>query len=84
MLCCSGSVEAHDEVVTSVVLSLVFSSGFGEEEGTPVGEAANHTAGGEDLLTGGAGDPESESVNHGRAPWEGWKEMVKVILFDLG
>jgi hypothetical protein len=49
-------VEAHDEVVAVVVESALLAGGFGQEEGPPVCEAADYAAGGEDLVSGCAGD----------------------------
>ena len=51
-----GGVEAHDEVVAGVVLGLVLRRGLGEQERAPVRQAADHAAGGEDLLAGCARD----------------------------
>lgn len=41
-LCGAGRVEAHDEVVTRVVVGLMRLCGFGQKEGAPVRETANH------------------------------------------
>ncbi len=49
-------VEAHDEVVAGMVLGLMFCRGFREEEGTPVCEAADYAARGEDEGAGCACD----------------------------
>jgi hypothetical protein len=72
--------------VARVVLGLVLCGGFGQEEGAPVREAADHAAGGEDLLASGAGDSE-EGVGgqwaverHGRDVGTGSRS----VLSDLG
>jgi len=49
-------VEAHDEVVAVVVEGALLAGGFGQEEGSPVCEAADYAAGGEDLVSGCASD----------------------------
>lgn len=49
-------VEAHDEMVAFGVAGLVLAPGFGEEEGAPVGDAADDTVRGENEEGGGAGD----------------------------
>ena len=45
-----------------VVLGLVFGCGAGEEEGAPVREAADYTAGAQDLEGGCAADPRRGGV----------------------
>jgi hypothetical protein len=56
MLCARARIKAHDEVVADVVRGLQFAGGFGEEEGAPVGYAADDAVGFEDDFASGLGD----------------------------
>ncbi len=56
MLRLGRGVEAHDEVVAAGVQLLVLAVGLGEEEGAPVGNAADYAAGVEDEGAGCFGD----------------------------
>lgn len=53
---CRRGVEAEDEVMARVVVLLVFPHRFREEEGTPVGEGADHAAVLQEEGTGLVGD----------------------------
>ena len=56
MLGFRAGVETQDKVVALVVGGACFARGFGEQEGAPVGDAADDTAGGEDDVACCAGD----------------------------
>lgn len=56
MLCAGARIEAHDEVVAVVVCGLQLLRWLGEEEGAPVGDAADYALLIEDNLSGGFGD----------------------------
>ena len=45
----------------------MFAKGFREEEGAPVGEAADHTIAGEDGRAGAAGDARNSSASESTA-----------------
>lgn len=51
-----GGVEAHDEVVPGVVVGLMRFCRLGQQEGAPVGEAADDAARAQDQAAGVAGD----------------------------
>ena len=56
MLRLCARVEAQDEVVALAVDGSLLSGGFGEEEGSPIGDAADDAAGAEDNVAGCFGD----------------------------
>lgn len=56
MLRLGARIESHPEVLALVVRRALLARGLGQEEGAPVGEAADDAAGGEDERAGGAGD----------------------------
>lgn len=56
MLRLGAGIEAHDEVVACVVRDLKLLRGLGEQEGAPVGDAADDAFLLEDDLAGGFGD----------------------------
>ena len=58
VLSVSGGVEAHDEVVAGLVQGLVLAEGLGEQEGAPVGYAADDAVAGEDEGAGGFSYPD--------------------------
>ena len=57
MLCSRRGVKAHDEVVSSVMYRLKFAGGLGEEECTPVCDAADDAVLLEDDLASRFGNP---------------------------
>lgn len=56
----TGSIEAHDEVVAFAVASLVLGGDSGQTERAPVGEAADDTAGPDNLDASVTGDSVGE------------------------
>lgn len=64
---CRG-IEAHDEVVAFGVSSLVLRRGPGQAEGPPVGVAADHATGAENLKAGSPGNPNRSSLDYGSIP----------------
>jgi hypothetical protein len=56
VLCAGTRIEAHDEVVAVVVCGLQLFRWLGQEEGAPVGDAADDALLVEDNLAGGFGD----------------------------
>lgn len=95
-----GGVEAHDEVVTGLVQGLVLAEGLGEQEGAPVGEAADDAVASEDDGAGGLGDPDGGSSRQRKGSccgdmerddcggcWAGWSGRVcggGTLWFRLG
>jgi hypothetical protein len=79
VLCLCARVEAHDEVVAIVVCCALLASGFGEEEGAPVCDAADDAAGCEDLIACCA----SDSGGCVLGVCEGGVVCVEGVLFDL-
>ena len=60
-----------------VVCGALFPCGFGEQECSPVRDAADYAAGGEDLSAGCAGNPVERGLVEGRL---GFGEVVDVLF----
>lgn len=71
MLCFGAAVEAQDEVLTGVVDGALLARRVWEQEGAPIGDPADHAAGGEDYAAGCAGDSIGECVRGYDGGYEG-------------